>query len=74
MAKMYEPKKDCFGYPEDEGGPACSVLLEMFCMTRGVCPFYASREEVAEKSKLCRLRAMQKDYYLGTGKYEPKEE
>ena len=74
MAKLYEPKTDCFGYPEDESGPACSVLNDMLCVTRGVCPFYATRAEVEEKSKSCRARAIQMGYYLGSGKYAPKED
>lgn len=72
MYKKYKPKADCFGYAKYRDGHACSALNDMLCVTHGKCPFYASRKEAAEKSKASRARAMEKGYYIGNGKYEPK--
>lgn len=42
----YEPRKDCFAYPEhsfDKSKMNCKCLTEMICVNRGKCPFYKKK-------------------------------
>ena len=72
MSQMYEPKIDCFGYPERADGPSCTALNTMLCATRGRCSFYKEREQAREEAGRARSLAIAKGYYLGNGKYEPR--
>lgn len=71
MIHKFQAKTDCFAFRDEKGGPGCSALNGMLCVTTGQCPFYVEHEEAKERAQRARLAAMDKGYYLDSGKYSP---
>lgn len=49
-------KIDCFAYKSSYSGADCTILNELDCMD---CPFYKSRERVAEEEKKINKRLIE---------------